>query len=60
MFVVSWSFLTLAIALVYRILPDAKIAWCDVWVGAGVSAMPFWLGNHLSAGSGSNQHHFGL
>jgi len=31
-FVVSWAFLTLAIALVYRILPDAKIAWRDVWV----------------------------
>jgi len=46
-FVVSWSFLTLTIALVYRILPDAKIAWRDVWVGAAVSAMLFWLGNHL-------------
>ena len=37
-FVVSWAFLTLAIALVYRILPDAKIAWRDVWVGAGSTA----------------------
>jgi membrane protein len=46
-FVVSWAFLTLAIALVYRILPDAKIAWRDVWVGAGVSALLFLLGNHL-------------
>jgi membrane protein len=44
---VSWAFLTLAIALVYRILPDAKIAWRDVWVGAGVSALLFLLGNHL-------------
>jgi membrane protein len=46
-FVVSWAFLALAIALVYRILPDAKIAWRDVWVGAGVSALLFLLGNHL-------------
>jgi membrane protein len=46
-FVVSWAFLTLAIALVYRILPDAKIAWRDVWVGAGVGALLFFLGNHL-------------
>jgi membrane protein len=45
-FVVSWTFLTLAIALVYRILPDAKIAWRDVCVGAGVSALLFLLGNH--------------
>jgi len=46
-FVVSWAFLALAIALVYRILPDAKIAWRDVWVGAGASALLFLLGNHL-------------
>lgn len=45
--VVSWVFLALAIALIYRILPDAKIAWRDVWVGAGVSALLFLLGNHL-------------
>ena len=46
-FAVSWAFLTLAIALVYRILPDAKIAWRDVWVGAGSSGLLFLLGNHL-------------
>ena len=46
-FVVSWTFLALAIAMVYRILPDAKIAWRDVWIGAGVSALLFLLGNHL-------------
>jgi membrane protein len=45
--VVAAAFLTLAIALVYRILPDAKIAWRDVWVGAGVSALLSLLGNHL-------------
>ena len=45
--VVSWAFLALAITLVYRILPDAKIAWRDVWVGAGASALLFLLGNHL-------------
>ena len=45
--IVSWAFLALAIALVYRILPDAKIAWRDVGVGAGVSALLFLLGNHL-------------
>jgi membrane protein len=45
--VVSWAFLTLAIALAYRILPDAKIAWRDVGVGASVSALLFLLGNHL-------------
>jgi len=28
-------------------LPDAKIAWRDVWVGAGSSGLLFLLGNHL-------------
>ena len=46
-FAVSWAFLTLAIALVYRILPDAKIAWRDVWVGAGSSGLLLLLGNHM-------------
>ena len=46
-FAVSWAFLTLAIALVYRILPDAKVAWRDVWIGAGSSGLLFLLGNHL-------------
>jgi len=46
-FAVSWAFLTLAIALVYRILPDAKIAWRDIWVGASASGLLFLLGNHL-------------
>jgi membrane protein len=46
-FLVTTAFLALAIALVYRILPDAKIAWRDVWVGAGASAVLFLLGNHL-------------
>ena len=46
-FAVSWAFLTLATALVYRILPDVKITWRDVWVGAGFSGFLFLLGNHL-------------
>ena len=45
--VVVAAFLTLAIALVYRILPDAKIAWRDVWVGASACALLFMLGNQL-------------
>ena len=46
-FVVSWVFLTLASALVYRVLPDVKIAWRNVWIGAGVTGLLFLLGNHL-------------
>lgn len=46
-FVISWAFLTLAVALVYRVLPDVKIAWRDIWVGAGATGLLFLLGNHL-------------
>lgn len=46
-FLVSWVFLTLAIAFVYRILPDVSIAWRDVWVGASAGGLLFLLGNHL-------------
>jgi membrane protein len=46
-FVVSWVFLTLAVALVFRVLPDVKIAWRDVWIGAGATGLLFLLGNHL-------------
>ena len=45
--VVPWAFLTLATAMVYRVLPDVKIAWRDVWVGAGATGLLFLLGNHL-------------
>ena len=34
-------------ALMFRVLPDAKIAWRDVWVGAGSSGLLFLLGKHL-------------
>ena len=37
----------MATALVYQVLPDAKIAWRDVWVGAGSSGLLFLLGNHV-------------
>jgi membrane protein len=45
--VISFAFFTLLFALVYQLLPDAKIAWKDVWVGAAVTALLFIVGNHL-------------
>jgi len=36
---------TLLFALVYKYLPDARIAWRDVWTGAGVTAALLTLGN---------------
>jgi membrane protein len=35
---------TLLFALIFKVVPDAKIAWHDVWVGAFVTACCFSLG----------------
>jgi len=39
--------ITLMFALIYRFLPDAVIAWRDVWFGAGVTAVLFVVGKVL-------------
>lgn len=36
---VSYGMITLLLALIYRILPDADIEWRDVWLGAFVTAL---------------------
>jgi membrane protein len=36
--------ITLLFAIIFRYLPDAKIAWHDVWVGATLTAVLFGLG----------------
>jgi membrane protein len=43
-FLVSMSLSTILFALIYKILPDAKIEWRSVWVGAGLTALLFELG----------------
>jgi membrane protein len=40
-FGVSLALITVLFALVYRVLPDAEIAWSDVWVGAAFTAVLF-------------------
>jgi membrane protein len=44
---VSLVFITLLFALIYKILPDAKIAWRHVWTGAAVTAVLFTIGKSL-------------
>jgi len=34
-------------AAIYRVLPDARIAWGDVWLGASVTAVLFIIGKFL-------------
>lgn len=45
--VISLGVVTALIALMYKILPDAKVAWRDLWVGAGVTAFLFLVGKYL-------------
>jgi membrane protein len=42
--VVSFVLITVLFAAVYRVLPDARIAWSDVWVGAAITSLLFVLG----------------
>lgn len=43
-FVASLGLITVLFAMIYKVIPDAKIAWSDVWVGALVTALLFSLG----------------
>lgn len=43
----SLGLLTLLFALIFRFLPDAIVAWRDVWVGAFLTAALFEAGNVL-------------
>lgn len=42
--VLSFALFTLLFAMIYRILPDAKITWRDVWLGALVTSLLFVVG----------------
>ena len=46
-FLISFGVITVLFALIYRVLPDAKIAWGDVWTGAIITALLFTIGKSL-------------
>ena len=43
----SFAMVTLVFALVFKLLPDAKVPWPSVWVGALFTAVLFTLGKFL-------------
>ncbi|MEO1620246.1 MAG: YihY/virulence factor BrkB family protein [Cyanobacteria bacterium J06632_3] len=43
----SFGITTLLFALIYKVLPDVKISWSDVWIGAAMTALLFTLGKTL-------------
>jgi membrane protein len=46
-FLLSFGVITLLFAAMYKVLPDAKIEWRDVWVGAVATSTLFVIGKYL-------------
>jgi membrane protein len=44
---VSFAFITVLFAMMFKWLPDAEVAWRDVWAGAAVTALLFEIGKFL-------------
>ena len=45
--VVSLGVITLLFAMIFKVLPDVKLKWADVWVGALATAVLFTVGKFL-------------
>lgn len=46
-FVISFAFIAFIFGLLFKVMPDAKIKWKDVWFGSLVTAGLFTLGKYL-------------
>jgi YihY family inner membrane protein len=46
-FVISFVVITGSFALIFKLLPDVKVAWRDVWLGAAVTSPFFTVGKSL-------------
>jgi membrane protein len=44
--IVSFAFITVLFALMYRILPSVFVGWQDVWLGSAVTALLFTAGKY--------------
>ena len=42
--ILSLALITVLFAMIFKFLPDAKIAWHDVWIGAFITAVLFTVG----------------
>lgn len=47
--VITFVLAAVVFALIYKVLPDVKVSWHDVWVGAAVTAVLFLAGEALIA-----------
>ncbi len=46
-FILSFVLITLLFAMIFKVLPDVRIAWRDVWIGAAATAFLFTIGKFL-------------
>jgi membrane protein len=46
-FILTFSVISLLFAAMFKVLPDAKVGWRDVWVGAVATALFFVIGKFL-------------
>jgi membrane protein len=46
-FVASFGVITALFATIYKVLPNARVEWQEVWIGAGVTALLFEVGKEL-------------
>jgi membrane protein len=46
-FAVSFGVITLLFGMIFKVLPDAKVQWRDVWMGALFTALLFTIGKYL-------------
>jgi membrane protein len=46
-FALSFAVTTFLFALIFKVLPDVRIRWRDVWIGAAVTALLFSVGRFL-------------
>jgi membrane protein len=46
-FAIAFGVTTLLFAMIYKFLPDVKIAWGDVWIGAAFTSLLFSIGRSL-------------
>ena len=44
---ISFGFVTLMFAMIYKFLPDVEIQWQDVWTGAALTSILFTIGKFL-------------
>ena len=44
---VSLGVITLLFGMIFKVLPEAKVAWSDVWIGAAATAVMFTAGKYL-------------